>query len=310
MSSFPYVSIALFNVFILAFLWLDLSVIHKEQKIPSYKDSLIWSLVWVGLAFLFSYGVYHFQGAEKSLEFLTGYIIEKSLSIDNVFVIAMIFSSLKVPLEYQHRVLFWGILGAIVFRLIFIMAGTYLIHQFGWILYVFGFFLIYAGYKMFFQSCDEGDIKQSNVFKILKKYIPMSSKLYGKHFFVRYKKIYFATPLFASLVLVEISDIFFALDSIPAIFAITTDPFIVYTSNIFAILGLRSLYFMLAGALNQFHYLKTGLAVVLIFVGVKMLSMSIYKIPTGVSLGVIVGVLFVSIVLSIFKGKKSAANSR
>ena len=294
-----------FNVFVLAMLALDLGVFHRKAHVVSFREAVAWTIAWVTLAMLFNFGIWHFMGPQKALEFTTGYVIEYSLSVDNIFVFAMLFSYFAVPATYQHRVLFWGILGALVMRAIMIVAGTVLITKFAWIIYVFGAFLILTGLKMIFKKEEEMHPERNPVVRWFKRLMPVTSDYRGAKFFVRENGIRMATPLFVVLLLVEVSDVIFAVDSIPAIFAVTKDPFIVYTSNVFAILGLRSLYFALAGVLDKFHYLKIGLGVVLSFVGVKMLlGHTPWKIDTLVSLGVILGVLAGSIILSLFRPKK------
>jgi tellurite resistance protein TerC len=295
-----------FNVFVLAMLALDLGVFHRKAHVVSFKESITWTVVWVTLALLFNGGIWHFYGSQKALEFFTGYLIEKSLSVDNVFVFVLLFSYFAVPPVYQHKVLFWGILGALVMRAIMIVAGAALITKFTWIIYVFGGFLILTGIKMVVKREEEIHPERNPVVRWFKKLMPVTSDYRGDKFFVRENGIRMATPLFVVLLLVEVSDLIFAVDSIPAIFAVTTDTFIVYTSNVFAILGLRSLYFALAGVMDKFHYLKIGLGVVLSFVGVKMLlAHSAWKIPTLWSLGVIVLILAVSVVVSLLRPKKS-----
>jgi len=294
-----------FNVFVLLMLALDLGVFHRKSHIVSLKESLAWTGVWVALALLFNAGVWHYAGSQKGLEFFTGYLIEKSLSVDNLFVFALLFSYFAVPPLYQHKVLFWGILGALVMRAVMIVAGAALITKFEWIIYVFGAFLILTGIKMIVKREEEIHPERNPVVKWFKRLMPVTPDYRGDKFFVRENGIRMATPLFVVLLLVEISDVIFAVDSIPAIFAVTKDPFIVYTSNVFAILGLRSLYFALAGVMDKFHYLKVGLGVVLTFVGVKMiLAHTAWKIDTLVSLGVIVLILTVSVVLSLLRPKK------
>ncbi len=294
-----------FNLFILAMLGLDLGVFHRKSHVVSLKESLTWTGVWVVLALVFNAGVWHFAGSEKAVEFFTGYLIEKSLSVDNVFVFALLFSYFAVPATYQHKVLFWGILGALVMRAIMIAAGAALIARFGWIIYVFGAFLILTGIKMVVKREEEIHPERNPVVKWFKKLMPVTPAYRGDKFFVRENGLRMATPLFVVLLLVEFTDLIFAVDSIPAIFAVTTDPFIVYTSNVFAILGLRSLYFALAGVLNKFHYLKIGLGMVLSFVGVKMiLAHTAWKIDTLVSLGVIVMILAVSVIWSLLYPRK------
>ena len=295
-----------FNLFVLLMLALDLGVFHRKAHVVSFREAIAWTVAWVTLAMLFNMGVWYFAGAQKALEFTTGYVIEYSLSVDNIFVFAMLFSYFGVPPLYQHRVLFWGILGALVLRALMIVAGTVLITKFAWIIYIFGAFLILTGIKMIVKREEELHPERNPVVKWFKKIMPVTSDYRGDKFFVRENGIRMATPLFVVLLLVEISDVIFAVDSIPAIFAVTKDPFIVYTSNVFAILGLRSLYFALGGVLDKFHYLKIGLGVVLTFVGVKMLlGHTAYKIDTLVSLGVIVAVLAASIVVSLLRPKKA-----
>jgi tellurite resistance protein TerC len=289
-----------FNLFVLAMLAIDLGVFHRKAHVVSLRESLSWSGVWVALALLFNLGVWHFAGSTKALEFFTGYLIEKSLSIDNVFVFALLFGYFAVPPLHQHKVLFWGILGALVMRAIMIVAGAALITQFSWIIYLFGAFLVLTGLKMIFKREEEIHPERNPLVRLFKRFIPVTSDYRGDRFFVRENGVLFATPLFVVLLLVEFTDLIFAVDSIPAIFAVTTDPFIVYTSNVFAILGLRSLYFALAGVMDKFHYLKVGLGVVLTFVGIKMLLVhTAYKIDTLVSLAVIVLILTASVFASL-----------
>jgi tellurite resistance protein TerC len=296
-----------FNVFVLAMLALDLGVFHRKAHVVSFREATAWTAAWITLALLFNLGLWHYAGPQKALEFFTGYLIEYSLSVDNIFVFALLFSYFAVPPKFQHRVLFWGILGALVMRAIMIGAGTVLIAKFAWIIYVFGAFLILTGIKMIVKRDEEFHPERNPVVKWFKRLMPVTTEYREDKFFVRENGIRLATPLFVVLLLVEVSDVIFAVDSIPAIFAVTTDPFIVYTSNVFAILGLRSLYFALAGVMNKFHYLKIGLGVVLSFVGVKMiLAHTAWKIDTLVSLGVIVLVLTASVVLSLLWPKKVA----
>jgi tellurite resistance protein TerC len=267
-----------FNLFILAMLALDLGVFHRKAHEVSIKEATTWSAVWISLAMIFNAGLWYFRGAEPAIEFFTGYLIEKSLSVDNIFVFALIFSYFAVPPAWQHRVLFWGILGALILRAAFIFAGAALLAQFHWVIYVFGAFLIFTGVRMALLRNTEMDPGKNPVLKLVRKLIPVTSDFRGDHFFAR--------------------------DSIPAIFAVTDDPFIVYTSNVFAILGLRSLYFLLAGVMGKFHYLKLGLSGVLVFVGVKMVLMDFYKIPSPISLAVIAAILTMSIVASLRKAKR------
>ncbi|MBS0657639.1 MAG: TerC family protein [Verrucomicrobia bacterium] len=298
-SSWPWI---VFNLFVLAMLALDLGVFHRKAHVVSLRESLIWTAVWIGLALVFNLGVWHWLGPQKGLEFLTGYLIEKSLSVDNVFVFALIFTAFAVPAEYQHRVLFWGVLGALIMRAIMIAAGAALISNFTWIIYVFGAFLILTGLKMCLNRTGHKPVDPEHhpLVRFVRRLMPVTSTYHGSRFFVLENGRRAATPLFLVLLLVEASDLVFAVDSIPAIFAITKDPFIVYTSNVFAILGLRSLYFALAGLLPRFVYLSTGLGVVLAFVGVKMmLAHTPWKIDTLVSLGVVALILTVSVLASL-----------
>lgn len=294
-----------FTIFVFAMLALDLGVFHRNSHEVSVKEAAIWSVVWVSLALSFNVGLYFWQGGDVALKFLTGYLIEKSLSVDNIFVFVLIFSYFQVPAKYQHRVLFWGVFGALVMRAILIFVGAALIERFEWIIYVFGAFLIYTGLKMFRQGETHLDPDNNPVVKLVRKVLPVTSEYHGEHFFTRHAGKLMATPLFLVLVLVEASDLIFAVDSIPAIFAVTTDTFLVYTSNVFAILGLRSLYFVLAGVVDKFYYLKYGLAVILTFVGSKMLIIALgYHVPTPVSLAVIIGVLVIAIIASLRRAKR------
>ncbi len=294
-----------FNLFVLVMLAIDLGVFHRKSHTVGFKEALGWTATWITLALCFNAGVWYFAGGPKALEFLTGYVIEYSLSADNVFVFAMLFAYFAVPAQYQHKVLFWGILGALVMRLGMILLGTALITKFAWIIYVFGAFLIFTGIKMLLKSDEEIHPERNPLVRLFKRFMPVTPQFRGDRFFVRESGVLFATPLFVVLLLVEFSDVIFAVDSIPAIFAVTSDPFIVYTSNVFAILGLRSLYFALAGMMDKFHYLKTGLGIVLSFVGVKMLlAHTAYKIDTLVSLGVIVAILATSVAVSLLRPRK------
>ena len=293
-----------FNLFVLAMLAVDLFVFHKEAHEVRVREAATWSVVWIALAVLFGAGVYRFMGRDAGLEYFTGYLIEKALSVDNIFIFVLIFGFFRVPARYQHRVLFWGILGALVMRGAMIAAGAYLIQQFHWIIYVFGAFLVFTGIRMATHSEDERDLASSLPIRIVRRLMPVTSDYHGQRFFVREQagraSRLVATPLFVVLVLVETTDLIFAVDSIPAIFAITQNPFIVYSSNVFAILGLRALYFLLADVIQRFHYLKLGLSVVLVFVGAKMLAADFYKVPTGWSLAVIALVLAASTAASWF----------
>jgi len=292
-----------FNLFVLAMLAVDLLVFHKEAHEVSGREAAAWTVLWIVLALLFGAGVYTFMGRDAGLEYFTGYLIEKALSVDNIFVFVLIFSFFRVPARYQHRVLFWGILGALVMRGAMIVVGVYLIQHFHWIIYVFGAFLVITGIRMASSHEPEIEPDSNPVIRLIRRLLPVTGAYHGQRFFVREpiegKLRLAATPLFITLALVETTDLIFAVDSIPAIFAITQEPFIVYSSNVFAILGLRALYFLLADMIHRFHYLKIGLSVVLIFVGLKMLAADVYKVPIGVSLGVILLVLAASTAASL-----------
>lgn len=293
-----------FNAFVLLMLALDLGVFNRKAHVVSVKEALTWSAVWISLALVFNGLIYYWFGEAKAVEFLTGYLIEKSLSIDNIFVFVLVFGYFQIPAIYQHKILFWGILGALVMRIIFIFAGVALIEKFHWSVYIFGAFLIYTGYKMFTQKGAAIDPENNPVIKFFRRVMPVTHQLHGDKFFVNVDGKRYATPLFLVLILIETTDLIFAVDSIPAILAITQDQFIVYTSNVFAILGLRSLYFALAHVVDRFVYLSYGLAIILVFVGVKMVMVDIYKIPTFISLLVIALILIFSIVLSFIKTRK------
>lgn len=293
-----------FLLFVFLMLALDLGIFHRKAHEVKIKEALIWSAVWISLAMIFNYGLYIFMGEQKALEFLTGYVIEKSLSVDNLFVFIMIFSYFNVPAKYQHRVLFWGILGALIMRAIFIFAGVALINKFHWIIYIFGAFLIFTGIKMLFHKDEKIDPEKNPLVRLFKKFMPVTATSHGEKFFVKLDGKMFATPLFVVLLLVEFTDLIFAVDSIPAILAITNDTFIIFTSNVFAILGLRALYFALAGITKYFYYIKYGLSAVLVFVGVKMTIVDIYKVPIAYSLLIIMSILLLSIVVSLIFPKK------
>ncbi len=336
MSLFPFAEYwwfyLAFTGFVLLMLALDLGVFHRKEHEVSFKEATAWSVVWVSLALVFNYLLYRytlwwFPQDERlmsipdfvpdvaawtvSLEFLTGYIVEKSLSVDNIFVFVVVFAYFAIPAKYQHRVLFYGILGALVFRAIFIGAGSWLM-QFHWVIYLFGGFLIFTGIKMMFSPEKEIDPEGNPVIRLFKRFMPVTPALHGKRFFVREGGRWAATPLFIALLFLELSDIIFAVDSVPAIFAITAEPMIVFTSNIFAILGLRSMYFMLAGAVSKFHLLKYGLSIVLVFVGLKMVWLNDAfggKFPITWSLGIILGTIAASVVASlIFPPKEPAVD--
>jgi tellurite resistance protein TerC len=293
-----------FVAFVIAMLAVDLGLFHRKAHVVSTREALVWSSVWIGMALVFNLGVWKWFGAQRGLEFLTGYLIEKSLSIDNIFVFVVIFASLGVPALYQHRVLFWGILSALVLRAGMIFGGTALLAQFHWLIYVFGAFLVFTGVKLFAQRDHGLSPKDGAVLRLAKRLIPSTESYDGDKFFTVERGRRVATPLFMALLLVEATDVVFAVDSIPAIFAVTNDPFIVFTSNIFAILGLRSLFFLLAGIVDKFRYLKVGLAFVLVFVGLKMALVDLYKVPPLVSLVVIAGVLAASVLASLWASKR------
>ncbi|WP_141618999.1 TerC family protein [Myxococcus sp. AB036A] len=292
-----------FIAFVIAMLALDLGVFHRKAHVVKFKEALGWSALWVSLALVFGAGVWWKFGPEPGLQFITGYLIEKSLSVDNIFVFVVIFSALRIPALYQHRVLFWGILSALALRAIMIFAGVAMLARFHWLIYVFGGFLIITGVKLFLQRNKEDNPEEGALMRLARRTIPSTPNFDGHHFFTVENGRKLATPLLMALLLVEASDILFALDSIPAIFAVTTDPFIVFTSNIFAILGLRSMFFMLAGAVEKFSYLKVGLSAVLVFVGAKMAIIDFVKVPPEVSLSVIAGLLGASIVASLIKAR-------
>lgn len=326
MNLFPFAEYwwfyGIFMLFVLGMLALDLGVFHKKAHEVSFKEASIWSVVWVSLALIFNfilyrYSLWKFPQDERllanpnfvpdiaawnvSLEFLTGYIVEKSLSVDNIFIFVMVFAYFAIPTKYQHRVLFYGILGALVFRAIFIAMGSALM-QFHWVIYLFGAFLIITGIKMFFAHSGEIEPEKNLLIRIFRKFMPVSPRLDGKNFFAKIDGRWHATPLFVALLFLEATDIIFAVDSVPAIFAITSEPMIVFTSNIFAILGLRSMYFMLAGVIDKFYLLKYGLAIVLVFVGLKMVWLNDAfggKFPISYSLGFISGTILLSILLSL-----------
>ena len=297
-----------FSLLVLAVLALDLGVFHRKAHAVGFKEALSWTGVWVTLAALFGAGVWHWAGPQKGLEFFAGYLIEYSLSADNVFVFVLIFSYFAVPSQWQHKVLFWGVLGALVMRLFVIGFGVALISRFEWILYVFGVFLVFTGGKMVLGRQEEIHPERNPVVRWFRKLAPMTSGYHGDRFVARVGERYVATPLLVVLVCVEVSDLVFAVDSIPAIFAVTLDPFIIYTSNVFAILGLRSLFFVLARAVPLFHYLKPGLGLILGFVGVKMLlAHTAWKIATAPALAVVAVILVVSIAASLMRRRRAAA---
>ena len=292
-----------FNLGVLALLALDLGVFNRKAHKVSVKEALIWSVVWIALALGFNLGLYFLRGEDVALQFLTGYLIEKSLSVDNIFVFVLIFSYFSVPEEYQHRVLFWGIIGALIMRGLFIAVGAALLETFHWVVYVFGAFLIFTGIRMGVSKEKEIDPTSNPAIKLVRRILPVSSLYDGSRFFTRAQGALMATPLLLVLIVIETTDLIFAVDSIPAIFAVTSDPFIVYTSNIFAILGLRSLYFVFSGIIDKFHYLQLALAIILVYVGVKMVLVDFFHIPSWVSLAVIAVVLTVAIVASLIRSR-------
>ena len=287
-----------FTAFVVAILVLDLSVFHRRAHEVRIREALIWTGVWIGMALLFNLGIYLWFGAQTGLEFFTGYLIEKALSVDNIFVFLLIFAYFRVPRTLQHRVLFWGILVALVMRAIFILLGAALLNRFHWVVYIFGALLVFTGFKLLFQGESEVHPERNPVLRLFAQLVPSVSDYRGARFWVVETGRRYATPLLAVLLMVETTDLVFAVDSIPAIFAVTHDPFIVYTSNICAILGLRALFFVLAGTMEKFHYLKVGLGLALAFVGVKMLLADVYKVPIGMSLGIIAVLLGGSIIAS------------
>lgn len=288
-----------FNLFILGMLALDLGVFHRSAHEVSFREAAVWTGVWVTLALTFAVGIYFYWGQEPALAFATGYLIEETLSVDNIFVMVLIFQYFGVPRKYQHRVLFWGIVGALIMRGLFIIVGTVLIKQFHWVIYVFGGLLVVTGTRMAFREDEAFDAESNKVLRLARRFLPMTRQYHGKEFWVREEGRVLATPLFLVLIMVEFTDLIFAIDSIPAIFAVTTEPFLVYTSNIFAILGLRSLYFLLAGIVHKFRFLKYGLSFILVFVGVKMLLSDVQKVPITASLVVIASALLISIAASL-----------
>jgi len=293
-----------FILFVLIMLALDLGVFHRKAHEVSFKEAFVWSIVWISLALLFNAGLFFTHGSERGMEFLTGYLIEKALSVDNIFIILVTFTAFAVPKAHQHRVLFWGILGALVFRAIFIIIGAALVQKFHWVMYIFGVILMVTGYKFLKTDDSTTNPQENTIYRLMKRFIPTTSTYRNGYFWVKENGRYFATPLFLVLLTVELSDILFAVESIPAIFAVTDDPFIVFTSNIFAILGMRSMYFMLAGFMEKFVYLKTGLALILFFVGLKIFLSAFIKVPILLSLGVIGFILTCSVLASWIKNRK------
>lgn len=288
-----------FNVCILALLALDLSVFNRKAHEIKVREALLWTAFWIVLSLLFNLGIWHYRGSDDALLFFTSYLVEKSLSMDNIFVFLLIFTYFGVSPLYQHKVLFWGIIGALIMRAIFIFAGVALIVKFHWIIYIFGAFLVFTGIKMITEKDKQIHPEKNPILKLFRKFLPVTDRFQNGKFFIKKDRRLWATPLFIVLVVIETTDVVFAVDSIPAVLAITHDPFIVYTSNVMAILGLRALYFALAGIMGIFRYLHYGLAVILAFVGVKMLLTDLYKIPTIAALGVIGAILLISVVASL-----------
>lgn len=288
-----------FHVFVFLMLALDLGVFNRKIHAPSMKEAAIWSSVWIGLAMVFNLLIFQAEGTQKGLEWFTGYVLEKSLSVDNLFVFVLVFQSFQVDLRHQHRVLFWGVLGALLMRAVMILAGTALLNRFHWMIYVFGGFLIFTGIKMLLVNNQDADPTQNPLVRAFKRFVPYDEQGGHEHFWSIKNGKRFATPMLLVLITIEVTDLVFAVDSIPAVLAVSRDPFVVYTSNIFAVLGLRSLYFLLAKMMDRFHRLKTGLAVVLTFVGVKMCIVEWVKIPVQFSLLIIAAVLAGSIIASL-----------
>ena len=299
----------LFNIGVLALLALDLFVLHREHRVMRFREALAWSVFWIGLAAGFAVVIYFWRGTPKTLEFITGYLVEESLSVDNLFVFLVLFQFFRVPAEYQHKVLTFGIVGALIARGAFILVGVKLIQQFHWIIYVFGAFLIYTGINLLRSEEEDVQPEKNWILRLARRRLPVTNGYVGSKFFVTQAGRRLATPLFLVLLVVESTDVLFAADSIPAILAISRDPFIVYTSNVFAILGLRALFFALAGLIEAFHYLHYGLAAILIFIGAKMLLSAHYEIPILVALGVVAGLLAISVVASMMFRKPKAVTS-
>jgi len=301
-----------FGIFIPVMLALDLGVFHRRDHVIKVKEALVWSGIWITLALLFALGIYLLVGHEKALNYITGYLVEESLSVDNLFVFLLIFSYFCVPAAYQHRVLFWGIMGAIVMRAVFIVTGLTLLENLHWIIYVFGAFLVYTAVRLAFNKEEEIKPEKNPVLRLFRRFVPMTKRYHGNQFFVKARGRRLATPLLMTLVVIETTDVIFAVDSVPAVLSITRDPFIVYTSNIFAVMGLRSLYFALSGVIQKFYYLNYGLAAILAFLGLKMIIPDIinkvnpdlnFEVPVEVSLGVVLGILVISALFSLLRRK-------
>ncbi len=298
-----------FNLFVIAMLAIDLGIFHRKAHTVSLKEAAIWSGVWISLALVFNAGLYFLRGPDPALQFFTGWLLEKSLSVDNIFVFVLLFSAFSVPAAFQHRVLFWGIIGALIMRGILIAVGAVLLEQFHWILYVFGVFLIFTGIRMALHKETQINPEKNPVLKLARRFFPVTKEYEQDHFIVRRAGQWMMTPLLLVLLIVESTDLIFAVDSIPAVFAVTRDPFIVYTSNVFAILGLRSLYFVFANVIEKFTYLKLGLSIILTYVGVKMVLADVFPIPTLLSLAIIALVLTGAIVASVIRARSIAAKT-
>ena len=298
-----------FNLFVLLALALDLGVLHRQAHAVRWREAAAWSLAWIALSVLFGLGILRWYGGQPALEFFTGYLIEKSLSVDNLFVFLIVFRTFRVEARYQHRILGWGILGALVMRGVLIAAGVALLARFAWVTYLFGGFLLYAGLHMLLAREKEAHPEQHPLFRFAKSHLRVAKNYHDARFFIREGSRWLATPLFLVLLVVEIADVTFALDSIPAVFGITRDPFIVFTSNVFAILGLRALYFLLAGVLDYFRYLSTGLALVLLFIGGKMIAEPWLHIPVHLSLAIVGGILLAALLASLRRGPRNPAAS-
>ena len=290
-----------FNLLVAALMAIDLGLFHRKSHEIEVREALWMSLFWIVIALVFNLGIFFIKGPDAGMQFLAGYVLEKSLSVDNLFVFLLIFNYFKVPRAFQFKILFWGIVGALVMRAIFIFAGVAMLHNFHWVMYIFGAVLVFTGFKLFSEKEKEIQPAKNPVVKVFQKFYPTTTQYHHDKFFVREAGRWLATPLFVVLLVVETTDVIFAVDSIPAVLAVSRDPFIVYTSNVFAILGLRALYFALAGMMQLFHYLHYGLGVILIFIGMKMLVTDLWHIPTGAALGFIALVLGASVIVSILK---------
>lgn len=293
-----------FNAFVMAMLALDLGVFHRKAHVVNLREALTSSAVWIALAMVFNVGLYFWGGSKPAMEFLTGYLIEKSLSVDNVFVFAVLFAAFRVPKHCEHKILFWGVFGALLMRAAMIFAGVALIEQFHWLIYVFGGFLVLTGLKMLRPNLNPTDPQKHPLIRFCRSIFPVTAEYHDDRFFVRHEGKLWATPLMLVLIMVEMTDLIFAVDSIPAILAVSSEPFIVYTSNVFAMLGLRALYFALSGVMDKFRYLKYGLAGILTFVGTKMMLVDIAPIPITISLSVVVGILATSVVASLWRSQE------